>query len=166
MICSSLWPYISLIIALVSVSGGMFLVSINKSKMAGAVIFLPMVIWFIFTAFSEEENVKKLKCQVAQNIGAIFSKEIRFDQEVIDVKYQVVDVKYTSDSYEMCYYKDVTNVACDQIYKNGVIIRESASREKYFVGRCDAKARNILSNCTEAFIYLPKEDIKKLLILK
>ena len=140
---------------------------INKTKTAGVIISLPMVGWFIFTVFSAEGDVSKFKCKVAQNIAPIFGlSEIKDDREIIDVKYQVIDVKYASNSYEMCYYKDATNVVCDRIGKNGVAIRESASREKYFVGRCDAKTMSIFSDCTEAFIYLPKEDIKKLLILK
>lgn len=155
-----------MVIALVSVSGCIFLVCTTKAKIGVPIMFLPMAIWLIFTIFSAEEDVSKFKCKVAQNIGAIFGAEVKYDQEIIDVKYQVMDVKYASDNYEMCYYKDVTNVACDQIHKSRVMIRESVSREKYFVGKCDVKTKSIFSDCTEAFIYLPKEDIKKLLILK
>lgn len=171
MTCESFWGSISLIIALIMVSSCMIFMYHGKNKIAWAVMLLPMISWFIFSEFVEKGNTAELKCKIAKNIGAMVGLEIKDDREipnseVIDVKYSVVDVKYASNRYEMCYYKDKTNVACDQINKKEVLIRESASREKYFVGKCDVKDVNLFLYCTEAFIYLPKEDIKKLLILK
>jgi hypothetical protein len=171
MTCESFWGYISLIIALIAVSSSMILILRGKHKVAWAVMFLTTIGWFIYSEFVAKENISELHCKIGKNIGAMIGLEIKADQEipnpeVIDVKYSVVDVKYTADRYEMCYYKDKTNVVCDQINKNEVLIRESASREKYFVGKCEVKDVNLFLYCTEAFIYLPKEDIKKLLILR
>lgn len=166
MTCLSAWFYISFFIALITVAGGMFLVYKNKVKMVVLCIFLPMIIFLFFRISSSEEDASKFKCQIAQSIGSIFGLKIKPDQEFTDVKYQVLDVKYISNSYKMCYYKDANNVACDQIYKNAVKIKESTSGEKYFLGKCDVMRSSIFLDCKGALIYLPKQDIKELLILK